>query len=94
MGGRKASVFFGDVALDSYYAAPHFPAAGDKIIVEALPAQFGGMVANAAAIYAHYGMPTSFMSQLNSGPLTRKLLAPASQPMSLASVRCGTWTSA
>ena len=75
MGGRKTSVFFGDVALDSYYAAPHFPAAGDKVIVEALPAQFGGMVANAAAIYAHYGMPTSFMSQLNSGPLTRTLLA-------------------
>lgn len=75
MRGRKVSVFFGDVALDTYYAAPHFPTAGDKVIVEALPAQFGGMVANAAAIYAHYGMPTSFISQLNSGSLTRTLLA-------------------
>jgi sugar/nucleoside kinase (ribokinase family) len=75
MSERKGSVFFGDVALDLYYAAPHFPTAGDKVIVETLPAQFGGMVANAAAIFAHYGMPTSFMSQLNSGSLTQTLLA-------------------
>lgn len=74
MSGRKRSVFFGDVAQDEYYAAPHFPDAGDKVIVETLPTQFGGMVANAAAIFAHYGMPTSFMSQLNSGSLTQKLL--------------------
>lgn len=70
----RHSVFFGDVAQDEYYAAPHFPGAGDKVIVEALPVQFGGSVANAAANYAHYGMPTSFMSQLNSGALTQKLL--------------------
>lgn len=74
MSGRKYSVFFGDVAQDEYYAAPHFPGAGDKVIVETLPAQFGGMVANAAAIFAHYGISTSFMSQLNSGSLTQKLL--------------------
>ena len=70
----KYSVFFGDVAQDEYFAAPHFPVAGDKVIVEALPVQFGGMVANSAAIFAHYGMSTSFMSQLNSGALTQKLL--------------------
>lgn len=75
MSGLRYSVFFGDVAQDEYYVAPHFPAAGDKVIVEALPTQFGGMVANAAAVYAHYGMPTSFMSQLNPGPLTQTLLA-------------------
>ena len=49
--------------------------AGDKVIVETLPTQFGGMVANAATIFAHYGMPTSFISQVNSGSLTQKLLA-------------------
>jgi sugar/nucleoside kinase (ribokinase family) len=70
----KYSVFFGDVAEDEYYAAPFFPAAGDKLIVKALEPQFGGMVANAAAIFAHYGMSTTFISQLNSGPLTQKLL--------------------
>lgn len=71
---QKYSVFFGDVAEDEYYAAPFFPAAGDKLIVKALPPQFGGMIANAASIFAHYGMATTFISQLNSGPLTQKLL--------------------
>ncbi len=68
------AVFFGDVAQDEYYAMPYFPVSGDKVYVEELPTQFGGMVANAAAIYAHYGRRTSFSSQLNSGPLTQKLL--------------------
>ena len=70
----RHSVFFGDVAEDEYYVTPHFPVAGDKVIVQALPPQFGGSVANAASIYAHYGMPTSFISQLNSGTLTQRLL--------------------
>lgn len=71
----RHSVFFGDVAQDEYYSAPFLPGPGDKVVVETLPVQFGGMVANCAAIYAHYGMPASFISQLNSGPLTQKLLA-------------------
>ncbi|WP_181174189.1 carbohydrate kinase family protein [Mesorhizobium sp. B2-3-11] len=71
---RSYSVFFGDVAEDEYYLAPHFPVAGDKVIVEALPSQYGGMVANAAAIFANYGMRTTFISQLNSGAHTQKLL--------------------
>lgn len=68
------AVFFGDVAQDEYYRAPYFPVANDKVIVEALDTQFGGMVANAAAIYVHYGRRTSFIGQLNSGALTQKLL--------------------
>lgn len=68
------AVFFGDVAQDQFYAMPYFPAGGDKIYVAELPTQFGGMVANAAAIYAHYRRRTSFSSQLNSGALTQKLL--------------------
>jgi len=68
------AVFFGDVAQDEYYAMPYFPSGGDKVYVETLPTQFGGMVANAAAIYAHFGRQTTFSSQLNSGALTHKLL--------------------
>lgn len=72
---RRHAVFFGDVAEDEYYVAPYFPSAGDKVIVHELERQFGGSVANAACIYAGYGMPTSFISQLNSGALTQRLLA-------------------
>jgi len=68
------AVFFGDVAQDEYYRMPKFPEPNDKVYVEALETQFGGMVANAAAIYAHYGRRTSFSSQLNSGALTQRLL--------------------
>lgn len=71
----RHSVFFGDVAQDEYYVAPHFPEAGDKVIVRALEPEFGGSVANAASIFAHYGAPASFIGQLNSGPLTQRLLA-------------------
>ncbi|HEV7622493.1 MAG TPA: carbohydrate kinase family protein [Amnibacterium sp.] len=71
----RHSVFFGDVALDEYYVAAHFPEAGDKVIVQALEPEFGGSVANAASIFAHYGAPTSFIGQLNSGALTQRLLA-------------------
>ncbi|MCW3842760.1 carbohydrate kinase family protein [Micromonospora yasonensis] len=74
-GDARYAVFFGDVAMDEYYRAPHFPVAGDKIIVRPLEPQFGGMVANSAAIFANYGVPTSFMSQLNSGELTQRLLS-------------------
>lgn len=71
---RGYSVFFGDVAIDEYYIAPYFPVGGDKVSVQTLPEQFGGMCANAASIFANYGIPTSFMSQLNSGALTQRLL--------------------
>lgn len=71
----RHSVFFGDVAQDKYYEAPHFPSKGDKVIVRELPSQFGGSLANAASIYAQLGSPTSFISQLNSGALTQELLA-------------------
>ncbi len=72
---HRYAVFFGDVALDEYYSAPAFPAGGDKLIVQTLEPQFGGMVANAAATFAHLGGTTTFMSQLNSGALTQRLLA-------------------
>ena len=71
---RGYSVFFGDVAIDEYYIAPYFPAGGDKVSVRTVEEQFGGMCANAASIFANYGIPTSFMSQLNSGALTQRLL--------------------
>ncbi|WP_207226266.1 carbohydrate kinase family protein [Microterricola gilva] len=71
---RGYSVFFGDVAIDEYYIAPYFPAGGDKVSVQTLEEQFGGMCANAASIFANYGIPTSFMSQLNSRALTQRLL--------------------
>jgi sugar/nucleoside kinase (ribokinase family) len=68
------SVFFvGDVALDEYYSAPYFPKIKEKVIVHTLPAQMGGMIANAACIYCSYGRKARFMTALNSGPMSKRL---------------------
>jgi|LSQX01.2.fsa_nt_gb ribokinase len=70
---RSYTVFLGDVALDEYYKAPYFPKLKEKLVVEAMPAQMGGMIANAACVYAAYGNKTKFFSVLNSGSITKIL---------------------
>lgn len=67
------AVFIGDVALDEYYLAPRWPHLNDKIEVLAKEPKIGGMIANAASIYAGYGRKTYFISQLNKSPLTSVL---------------------
>ncbi|ASN04261.1 carbohydrate kinase family protein [Virgibacillus necropolis] len=71
---REYSIFVGDVALDEYYKAPYWPNISEKLIVETLKPNIGGMIANAASVYAGYGESTFFVSLLNSGKVTRKLL--------------------
>ena len=67
-------IFAGDVALDEYYSAMRWPAIKEKISVETLPAQCGGMIANAACVYASMGTPTRFMGLMNDGLVTQRLL--------------------
>lgn len=59
------SVFVGDVAKDEYYRLERLPRLGEKIAAEALPAQLGGMIANAACVYRSYGEKTRFLSCLH-----------------------------
>lgn len=71
---NAAKVFFiGDVALDEYYRAPSFPRIGDKAIVHALVPQMGGMIANAACVYASLAPNACFLTALNSGAISRQL---------------------
>lgn len=69
------AVFVGDVALDEYYRADYWPSIRDKVIVRALPAVPGGMIANAACVAAALGMQVKFLALLNSGAITQFLLA-------------------
>lgn len=71
---RDYSVFIGDVSLDEYYQAPYWPSLKDKVAVEALRPQFGGMIANAACVFAALGEPVHFLGILNRGPLSQMLL--------------------
>lgn len=73
MGETKKVFFIGDVALDEYYSAPYFPKIKEKILVQTLPAQMGGMIANAACVYAGYGSPVSFLTALNPGAVSKAL---------------------
>ena len=73
MGETKTVFFIGDVAMDEYYSAPYFPKIKEKILVQTLPAQMGGMIANAACVYAGYGAPVSFLTALNPGAVSKAL---------------------
>jgi ribokinase len=66
--------FIGDVALDEYYAADRWPGLGDKVMVDTKQAFCGGMIANAASVHAALGGATEFISLLNTGEVTRRLL--------------------
>ena len=67
--------FVGDVATDEYYQAPYFPSIKEKIIVHALKPQMGGMIANAACVFASYGVPAQFMTALKPSENSRNLCA-------------------
>ncbi|WP_162878658.1 carbohydrate kinase family protein [Peribacillus butanolivorans] len=70
---KDYSFFVGDVALDEYYRAPYWPNIREKVLVEALPPQMGGSIANAACVYTAYNESVYFLSLLNSGNISQIL---------------------
>jgi ribokinase len=78
MSSNTNITFIGDVALDEYYQADYFPKIKEKIMVNALKPEMGGMIANAASVFASYGgrgrgITVTFMAALNSGAISKKL---------------------
>ena len=72
---RRYSVFLGDVALDEYFRADTWPGSGEKIDITPMGSYVGGMIANAAAVYAGYGESVTFLWAMNDSELSRFLLA-------------------
>lgn len=70
---RTYSFFVGDIALDEYYRAPYWPKIREKVLVETLEKHVGGMIANAASVYAGFQESVCFLSLLNSGSITQML---------------------
>lgn len=66
--------FIGDVALDEYYTADRWPGRADKGMVQELPAEIGGSIANAAVVHTALGGETQFISLLNDSPLSQRLV--------------------
>jgi sugar/nucleoside kinase (ribokinase family) len=76
MAAPEPSAFFvGDVALDEYFAADRWPGVADKAYVRTMRSHVGGMIANAACVYAGLGGRPEFISLLNDGPVSRRLCA-------------------
>lgn len=69
------SVFVGDVSLDEYFRPSHWPAAaGSKIDLFPLGSHTGGMIANAAVVYAGLGGTARFLWSMNDSTLSHALL--------------------
>ena len=68
------AVFIGDVALDEFFRPSQWPVTGTKIDLFPVATEVGGMIANAAAVYAGFGEQTRFLWAMNDGALTQQLL--------------------
>ncbi|MEA5049312.1 MAG: carbohydrate kinase family protein [Eubacteriales bacterium] len=66
-------VAVGSACIDEYYRAKEWPDEGDKGLVTAMEAQVGGMIANAACVFACYGNPVFLLDSMNNGPVSQKL---------------------
>ncbi|WP_318615490.1 carbohydrate kinase family protein [Sporosarcina sp. YIM B06819] len=70
---KDYSFFVGDIALDEYYKSPYWPGIREKVLVETLDSYVGGMIANAASVYAAYNENIYYLALLNSGNITQVL---------------------
>ena len=70
-GGYVVAV--GAACIDEYYRAGEWPAEGDKGLVTAMEEQVGGMIANAACVFAGYEETVYLLDSMNSGPVSKKL---------------------
>ena len=70
----EPSVFFiGEVSLDEYFTASRWPGIADKAYVQAGPRYPGGMIGNAACVYAGLGGHPAVVSLLAETQLSRNL---------------------
>lgn len=64
-------VVIGTNDLDEYYEMDTVPVMGDKVVCKFLENKVGGMLANAAAVYAGYGCKTYMIDCVNGGPQSK-----------------------
>ena len=71
---KKTIVMVGSSCIDEYYEMDHVPDLGDKAVLKFLENRIGGMIANAAAVAASYGMNTYLMDTVSGSGYTRFLI--------------------
>lgn len=73
MDQKKRIVMIGSSCIDEYYEMNHVPDLGDKAILQYIESKIGGMIANAAAVVASYGMETYLMDTMSGSDYTKML---------------------
>lgn len=73
MDQKKTIVMIGSSCIDEYYEMNHVPDLGDKAVLKFLENKVGGMIANAAAVAASYGMNTYLMDTMSGSDYTKML---------------------
>ena len=67
-------IAFGSNNIDVYYSSTHWPAPGDKAVITPLQQEVGGMIGNAASVYAKLGLPVIAFDYLPNGEDTELIL--------------------
>lgn len=74
MSREKYVVAVGAVCIDEYYRGESWPEEGDKSLVKNDGSRVGGMIPNAACVFAGYGVKTYFYDVVNESAQTKKML--------------------
>lgn len=75
MTGAKYVVAVGPACIDEYYRASGWVEEGSKGMVDALENTVGGMIPNAACVFAGYGVKTYFYDVMNTSPVSQRIRA-------------------
>ncbi|MBQ8185175.1 MAG: carbohydrate kinase family protein [Lachnospiraceae bacterium] len=71
---KKTVVMIGSSCIDEYYEMDYVPRLGEKTLTRFVDRKVGGMIGNAAAVTASYGLNVYLMDAVNSGDNTRFIL--------------------
>lgn len=70
----KYVIAIGAAAVDEYYSAEHWPQEGSKELVKYQTDMIGGMIPNAACVFAGYGVETYILDTLKAGSAKTDLM--------------------
>lgn len=68
-------VAFGAACIDEYYETAEWPCAGNKALVNFTGEMVGGMIPNAACVFAGYGIKTYFCDVMNESSASDRIKA-------------------
>lgn len=74
MDKERYIVAVGAVCTDEYYTADEWPVEGNKSLVKSVDEKVGGMIPNAACVFAGYGVKTYYYDVINHSLKSQKLM--------------------